>query len=96
MEETRNSIHVDTNQLTLRLHDFARNENGINITRVHGEHHAAISIIYRHYVDLICSEQNDVRILARCEAANLVINAIIFRAFDRRKLDNLTNGEQWR
>jgi len=87
-------IHAD--KLALTLHDFAANENRIDIARVHAEHDGAVNVVEWHDVDLIRAQHDDIGFFSGSERAHLLLEAIIFRAFYCRKFDHLTRGQQRR
>src|SRR4051812_2404008 len=74
--KTREAVEVDADQLAVALHHLAGDQDSIDVLRAHAGDDRTYRIVHRHYVEPVGAQQDDVRILARRERADLALEAV--------------------
>jgi hypothetical protein len=81
-------------KLALPLADLARDHDRVDIGPVHQRHHRARRVVEGRDVDRLGIQQDDVGLLARRQAAGLVVEPQALGPFDRGVPDRLRAGHQ--
>src|SRR5215831_14166444 len=96
LHQPANPAHVHAHKLTLPLHEFARDKDGVHVAGVHAQYDSTVHIVHWHHVDSIHLQHDDIGLFARRQRADFAIEAVVFRTFYGGAFDDITHREQGR
>src|SRR5262249_59058314 len=94
LHQPANPAHVYAHKLTLPLHEFARNKDGVDVAGVHAQYDGTVHIVHWHHVDAIHPQHDDIGLFARRQRADFALEAVVFWTLFWRVFYYITLGEQ--
>jgi len=70
LDQPAQTAEVDADELALPFDDFAGDQHGLDIARVHHRHHRSRHVVQWEDIDTVGRQHNDVGFLARRERAD--------------------------